>query len=47
MMKLLRHTFCLLLLLTFAACEKDEGPGYDPPALATHTRLNLRPAIFH
>ena len=23
MMKLLRHTFCLLLLLAFAACEKD------------------------
>ena len=36
MIRILRHTLCLALLLTLAACSKEE-PGYNPPAVATQT----------
>ena len=36
MIRILRHTLCLVLLLTLAACSKEE-PGYNPPAVATQT----------
>ena len=34
MIRILRHTLCLALLLTLAACSKEE-PGYNPRALVT------------
>ena len=43
MIRFLRHTLCLLLLLTFAACEKEKGPGYNPPATADQTVLLYMP----
>lgn len=43
MIRIFRHTLCLALLLTLAACSKEEEPGYDPPALATQTLLLYMP----
>ena len=42
MIRILRHTLCLALLLTLAACSKEE-PGYNPPAVATQTLLLYMP----
>ena len=42
MMRLFRHTLCLLLLATLAACS-DKEPGYDPPATADRTLLLYMP----
>ena len=42
MMRLFRHTLCLLLLATLAACS-DKEPGYDPPATADRTVLLYMP----
>ena len=42
MMRLLRHTLCLLTLATLAACSKEVS-GYDPPALADRTVLLYMP----
>ena len=42
MIRTLRHICCLLLLLAFAACSKEE-PGYNPPALADRTVLLYMP----
>lgn len=42
MIRILRHICCLLLLLAFAACSKEE-PGYNPPALADRTVLLYMP----
>lgn len=42
MIRTLRHICCLLILLAFAACSKEE-PGYNPPALADRTVLLYMP----
>ena len=42
MIRIFRHTLCLALLLTLAACSKEE-PGYNPPAVATQTLLLYMP----
>ena len=42
MIRSLRHICCLLILLAFAACSKEE-PGYNPPALADRTVLLYMP----
>ena len=42
MMRLFRHTLCLLLLATLAACS-DKELGYDPPATADRTVLLYMP----
>ena len=42
MMRLFRHTLCLLLLATLAACS-DKEPGYDPPVTADRTVLLYMP----
>lgn len=42
MIRLLRHTLCVLTLATLAACSKEE-PGYDPPAPADRTVLLYMP----
>lgn len=43
MIRTLRQTCCLLLLLTLAACSKEEGSGYNPPATADQTVLLYMP----
>ncbi len=42
MIRFLRHICCLLTLLAFAACSKEE-PGYNPPARADRTVLLYMP----
>ena len=43
MMRFFRHTLCLFVLATLAACSDKEGPGYDPPAVADRTVLLYMP----